>query len=305
MTNEDEIILNEFRKVLMHDTSDNVVDLDNRFKYKFDFQVHRYEDVLRDTNRNVAPHRWSYYRIGLVKKGSGDFITGIYNFTATENTLVIIPTRVITSNKNWSLDVEGYVVLFNLDFFLQNSFPHQLIENKRVISGPIQPFLQLSDKHAEEMASIFETILSENQGDNVGKNELIALKILELLITSERLFDEQLNFTTNLPVVDMIRAFTNLVELNFLQERTVTYYADKLNVHPNYLNSVVKKHTGRTAKESIQNRLLLEIKYLLHSTNLSIKAISNQMGFNDPNYFSSFFTRLENISPKKYRSSFI
>ncbi|MEP6584790.1 MAG: helix-turn-helix domain-containing protein, partial [Ginsengibacter sp.] len=62
---------------------------------------------------------------------------------------------------------------------------------------------------------------------------------------------------------------------------------------------------GITAKESIQNRLLLETKYLLHSTGLSIKEISNQVGFNDPNYFTSFFTRLEKVSPGHYRSSFI
>jgi AraC-like DNA-binding protein len=90
-----------------------------------------------------------------------------------------------------------------------------------------------------------------------------------------------------------------------MEQRTVSFYADQLNVHPNYLNALIKKHTGKTAKESIQNRLVLEIKYLLHSTNLSIKEISNQLGFNDPNYFTSFFTRFENMSPKNYRSAFV
>ena len=90
-----------------------------------------------------------------------------------------------------------------------------------------------------------------------------------------------------------------------MEQRSVKFYADQLNVHPNYLNSIVKKQTGLTAKESIQNRLLLETKYLLHSTNLSIKEIANQVGFTDPNYFTSFFSKLENISPGNYRSSFV
>ena len=90
-----------------------------------------------------------------------------------------------------------------------------------------------------------------------------------------------------------------------MEQRSVKFYADQLNVHPNYLNSIVKKQTGLTAKESIQNRLLLETKYLLHSTNLSIKEIANHVGFNDPNYFTSFFSRLENISPGNYRSLFV
>ena len=68
-------------------------------------------------------------------------------------------------------------------------------------------------------------------------------------------------------------------------------------MHPNYLNSLVKKYCGITVKESIQNRLLLEAKFLLHSTDLSIKEISNMVGFDDPNYFTSFFSRYEKLSP--------
>jgi AraC family transcriptional activator of pobA len=305
MLREDEILLNEFRKTLQRNARKTVVDLDSSFIHKFDFQVYRFEDIMRGTNRSIPPNRWSYHRIGLIKKGSGEFITGIYQYKATKNTLVVIPARVITSSKNWTLDMEGYIGLFNIDFFLQINFPHQHIENKKILMGCAQPFIQLSDEHAAEIAAIFETMLEENRADRPGKNELIALKVIELLIHSERLFDEQLNFEANLPLVDIVKTFSDLVEANFIQERTVSFYADRLHVHPNYLNSLIKKQTGRTAKESIQNRLLLEIKYLLHSTNLTIKEIASQLGFNDANYFSSFFTRLENLSPKKYRSSFI
>jgi AraC-like DNA-binding protein len=78
-----------------------------------------------------------------------------------------------------------------------------------------------------------------------------------------------------------------------------------LHVHPNHLNAVIKNRTGITAKESIQNRVLLEAKYLLHNTNLSVKEISAKIGFEDPNYFTTFFTKLEKISPAVYRSSFV
>ena len=105
--------------------------------------------------------------------------------------------------------------------------------------------------------------------------------------------------------MDIIIRFSDLVENNFREQRSVKFYADQLNMHPNYLNSLVKKDTGKTAKESIQNRLLVEIKYLLHTTNLSIKEISGNMGFKDPNYFTSFFTRLEKVSPGNYRASFV
>ncbi|MGH2646628.1 MAG: helix-turn-helix domain-containing protein, partial [Ginsengibacter sp.] len=283
----------------------NVVDLDNKFNIRFDFEIQRIEDILKFTGPTIPPNRWSYFRILLVNQGSGDFITGIYKFKAPKNTLVVFPSRIITSSKNWVEDTEGYIVLFNIDFFLQNNFPHKYIEDKKILNSSIRPYIYISDEQSKKISAIFETILKEKKSIHKNKDELIALKIIELLISSERLFAKEQNFEENLPSVDIIKRFIDLTEANVLNHRSVSFYAKQLNVHPNYLNALIKKHTGITAKESIQNRLLIETKYLLHSTTLSIKEISNQMGFNDPNYFTVFFKRFEKISPANYRSSFI
>jgi len=302
---DDEFLLKEFKKLLEKKPDENIIDFDDRFIHKFDLQVHRFEDVLMNTNRTIPPNRWSYHRIGLVKNGSGEFTTGIYKFKAIKNTLVVIPARVITSSKNWTLDIEGYITIFNMDFFLHNNFSHKYIENKKILNSSIQPYVQLSDSEAKEIENIFETILEERKQESNYNNERIALKIIELLILSERLFDRKLNLEMTVPSIDIIKRFLDLLEANFSKERSVKFYAAKLAMHPNSLNALIKKHTGITAKESIQNRVLIETKYLLHSTNLSIKEISNQVGFNDPNYFTSFFTKFENTSPGNYRAAFI
>ena len=188
---------------------------------------------------------------------------------------------------------------------MQNKFPYKYIESKKILNSSVQPYIHLTNKQAEEIEAIFETLLEEKQDNNNYKDELIALKILELIIISERLFDEEQHFEANMPSTEIMKRFIDLLEANFLKKHSVRFYAEQLAMHPNYLNSLIKKHTGLTAKESIQNRVLLEAKYLLHSTNLSIKEISNQVGFNDPNYFTSFFTRFENMSPGNYRSLFV
>lgn len=238
-------------------------------------------------------------------KGSGDFTTGMYKFKAVKNSLVVIPSRVVSSSRNWSLDLEGYVLLFNLDFFLQNSFPHKLLEDKKILSPFIHPLIELSEAQARRVEKILEIILNEKNGSRVHKNELIAIKIIELIIIAERFFPQKQNFDGNLASIDITKKFIELVEANFLQERSVAFYASQLNVHPNYLNAIIKKTTGYTAKESIQNRLLLETKFLLHSTKLTIKEIANQVGFTDPNYFTVFFKRCENVSPANYRASHV
>jgi len=302
---DDNLILSELKKAIRKYANADMVDLDDHFNHKFEFQVFRFEDVLKNTDRAIPPNKWSYHRIGLITQGSGEFTTGIHKFPAPANTLVVIPSRTITSSKSWTPDMKGYVLLFNIDFFLQNNFPHQYIESKKILSSSVQPYIHLTPEQAKEIEDIFETMLREVQGSDHHKDELIALKIIELLILGERLFEEQLQLEPGIPVADIIKRFIDLLETNFTKERSVGFYAAQLNVHPNYLNALIKKHTGLTAKESIQNRLLIETKYLLHSTTLSIKEIANQVGFNDPNYFAVFFRRFEKMTPGNYRSSFI
>ena len=302
---DSKFILSEIKKTLGRNAGTNVIDLDKEFNHEFDFFINRAEDIFKLLNWKIPPIKWSYYRISFLTQGRGDMITGMYKFKAKKNTLIITPARVITTSKNWSHDTKGFVLMFNLDFFLQNNFPHKFIANKKILQASIKPYIVVNDKQAKELTQICQVIYHECENTKNHRNELIALKIIELLILSERLFAEEQNFDINLPAKDIIKRFINLVERNFLHERSVGFYAAKLNVHPNHLNSLVKKYAGITAKESIQNRIIAETKYLLHSTTLSVKEISHQLGFEDPNYFAVFFKKSEKVSPINYRASFI
>jgi AraC family transcriptional activator of pobA len=301
---DDQHRISEFKKVLRRYTGEGVVDLDKNYLHKFNVQIHRFEDVLRNSRRNEPPNRWSYHRIGMLTEGGGDVKTGIFSYKAKKNTLAVVPSRVISSSSNWAPDTRGYVLLFNMDFFLENNFSHQIIGNKRMLTPAVQPYIHLTDEHAEEVCRIFESILAEKKQQELVNNEMIAIKIVELLILGERLFEQEQHLESNQPLIDSIKRFVDMLDQYFTSEHSVKFYAGQLAMHPNHLNALIKKHTGLSAKESIQNRILLEIKHLLHSTKLSIKQISDQMGFRDPNYFTTFFKRAEKLSPGNYRSSF-
>jgi len=240
----------------------------------------------------------------MVCEGEGNVKTGIFSFKAKKNTLVVVPSRVISSSSNWAPDTKGYVLLFNMEFFLENNFSLQIIGNKRMLTPFVKPYMHLTDEQAEDVCRIFESILAEKKQQETVNNELIAVKIVELLILGERLFEQDQEQVASQPLIESIRRFVNILDEYFSKEHSVKFYAEQLSMHPNHLNALIKKHTGLSAKESIQNRILLEIKHLLHSTKLSIKQISDQMGFRDPNYFNTFFKRAEKLSPGNYRSSF-
>lgn len=83
----------------------------------------------------------------------------------------------------------------------------------------------------------------------------------------------------------------------------VQYFAEKLNLHPNYLNAVIKSKTGRTVNDWITERMLSVAKSLLINTSNSSKEIAYLLGFSEPTHFSRFFKKHTELSPNKYRKS--
>jgi AraC family transcriptional regulator, transcriptional activator of pobA len=95
------------------------------------------------------------------------------------------------------------------------------------------------------------------------------------------------------------------LEKNFAKERSVGFYAKELHIHANYLNLLCKNQFGQSAKKVINLHVLTEAKYLLTSSSLNINEIADQLGFDPPDYFFSFFRRTEKLSPAQYRAKFV
>lgn len=99
-------------------------------------------------------------------------------------------------------------------------------------------------------------------------------------------------------------AFKTLVDENFRKHKTVSFYAARLCITPNYLGIICRKSFNKSALEIIQERVLHEAKQLLHSTRKSIKEIAFDIGFPKLTYFSYFFKSKTSLTPVAYRKLF-
>lgn len=98
------------------------------------------------------------------------------------------------------------------------------------------------------------------------------------------------------------KQFNILLEKNFATLRTASGYAALLNISTNYLNECVKNASGQTPSALIQQRIILEAKRLLHHSDLSVKEIALQLGFDDHSYFFRVFKKLTGEAPLAYRA---
>jgi AraC-like DNA-binding protein len=300
---EDQSILHNYEVIYGKNRRNGVIDLDKHMKHSSPFQVHRLEDLMTKIDGEIPPSRQAPYMIALIKKGQGEKCIGLVKFPVKDNTLFIVPKRVVHSCKLLMSECSGYMINFDLDFFLSSAFPKQYISNRRVLKYSIRPYMYLDDQQANALSEIFESIISEHVNGGLEKKEMIAIKLLELLIDCDRFFTKAKLIREDQRYHPMVEKFTELVEFHYNQKRNVQYYAEALNIHPNHLNFILKKHSGLNAKESINNRIILESKFLLSYTSFIIKEIAYKLGFDDPNNFSTFFQKCTGTTPVAYRSS--
>lgn len=82
---------------------------------------------------------------------------------------------------------------------------------------------------------------------------------------------------------------------------SVQYFADKICLSPNYFGDLVKKETGKTAKEYIQLKMLDMAKEILLDQKKSITQVAYALGFQYPQHFVRFFKKYAGITPSEYR----
>ncbi|MFC0512944.1 helix-turn-helix domain-containing protein [Mucilaginibacter angelicae] len=300
---EKDRVLSRYLQAFTKFSGDGVIDLDKRLKYKFEYSLHELESVIHAFNGTVPPSRQSIYTIGLVKEGAGLNNIGQHAFPIRDNTLFIIPSRVIHSSDFDTLACKGYLLHFDLDFFSKTSLPKESIINRKIFRTSIRPYLYLNKSQAQSMCGIFEQMMHEEDRIKNEGNDMLALKILELLIHCDRLFSKASLMGKVICYHPIIHKFSELLEYNYKRYRSVQFYAKVLNVHPNHLNFLLKKHNGLNAKQYINNKVISESKYLLSNSGLIIKEIANHMGFEDPNNFSTFFQKCTGQAPLNYRES--
>lgn len=95
--------------------------------------------------------------------------------------------------------------------------------------------------------------------------------------------------------------FRDEIDRRFATWHQVNQYADRLGYSPRTLNRLARSHTGLSAKQLVDERIVLEAKRLLSHENSPVAAIADQLGFDDPSNFSSYFLRRTGSTPGAFR----
>jgi AraC family transcriptional activator of pobA len=271
-----------------------------------DFMLKDMEDQYESSGGTPdRPHRHSYYTILLVKRGKGKHIIDFKEYEFFSNSLHFIhPGQVhqlIASEKP-----EGWVISFSKLFLMRNNIPDQMIDDVYLFNKHSEsPPLPIPEGQFDHYLDIIRQIRHYDELKMEYKREAQGALLKLLLIQSNNHCTRYKN--ENPQTIEtgnqLVRHFKELIEKHYQQYHKVSDYAEMLAVTSDYLNKLVKTLTGKSAKEYILDRILIEAKRVLLFTELTNKELSYSLGFEEPAHFSNFFKRYSGLSPLDFRNS--
>lgn len=255
------------------------------------------------------PVRLNAYAAVYCTKGFFDVDINVNTFRVCENTLLIYApgnTIHISPGELDNLkDCEAVLVVCTKDFLRKGNVNFKgLFENSvRLLTNPCIPI----DNEGKRILSDYYNLISDLYKANlIGTEKAIGSIGTSLMCLLENIWNgEQSKENAAKPAQSRTQAnfeeFLSLVSENFLTQKEVSFYADKMYMSPKYLTTLVKKVSGKTATDWIDTFLVLEAKNLLKYSDLTIKEIGYRLNFHSIPSFHKFFKNQTGLTPSEFR----
>jgi AraC-like DNA-binding protein len=204
---------------------------------------------------------------------------------------------------------EGYFCIFN-EHFLKTGDRNSMLSDTPVLDITKERIYFVDDATVDSIRSIFRKMQNELTSDYAGKADILRCYVHLLVHEAMKMQDTSTYIpqknagqrTAELFLALLERQFPVSIPGSVLSLRTANDYAERLSVHVNHLNRVVKTTTGRTTSRLIANRIVQEAVQLLQHNNNSISEIAFALGFEEPASFSNFIKKNTGLSPSEHRS---
>jgi len=234
------------------------------------------------------PHRHQHVEVIWIKRGNGYLDIDRRRYEMGNNTLYyIIPGQLHHLEME---DAEGYILSFPEELLHSGSDDFELMYRTGLFHMlNHSPAINVRQDVADEIEDISGKLYREMINGHVLRSEIIKRYTCIFLIYLARQLEVSLPVATQSNDICLAKKFIALVENKYINWKMVKEYARELAVSPNYLNEVVKRMSGYSARHHIQQRILLEAKRQATCEAISMKEIAYQLGFDDMAHFSKYF----------------
>ncbi|MFD2033965.1 helix-turn-helix domain-containing protein [Belliella marina] len=252
-------------------------------------------EMYRDL-RVDFPFRTTHYGIGInYGKGSSLCRLGSADYMLEEGSLTTLGPGIITCWDN-AYDLKNETVFFTDGLFRDikvpplQTLPFFMQGGNHMINVPEEELVKLKD--------LFQNIKKFNNNRQVLQG--LVFSLVQYVQQLHSLISKKNNATQKEHIT---QKFRTLIARHFIESKEVSFYATQLHITPKYLSEVLVETTGKTAKELINEHIILETKSLLKQTAMTVSEIAYWLGYEEDSYFVRFFKKNTGKTPLAYRGS--
>lgn len=226
-----------------------------------------------------------------------------------ENTLVFVsPGQVLGYPADGSTyQAKGWCLYFSPEL-LRGTQLGRHMKDYSFFSYDVSEALHLSLQERETIIDCLKKIDDEiNNGTDKHSNTIIASAIELFLNYCNRFYDRQF-ITRKKANKDILSRFEELLDEYFASNKpqsygtpSVAYFAEQLHLSANYFGDLIKKETGKSAQEYVQQKIMGTAKDMLANPEKSVSEIAYALGYQYPQYFSRAFKKVVGCTPNEYR----
>ena len=252
---------------------------------------------------------YGVYALFLKQTRCGDLRYGRQPYDYQEGTVTsFAPGQVVEVKMEEGTRPLAQGLLFHPDLIRGTSLGRE-IKRYSFFSYASNEALHLSDEEKQIYLDCLSNIQAELQHPIDKHSRRLIVRNIELLLDYCMRFYERQFITRATANKDVLTKFEEELDWYFQsqlpQEQglpTVKYFADRACLSPNYFGDLVKKETGRTAQEYIQDKLINIAKEEILSQARNVSEIAYRLGFQYPQHFTRIFKKRVGCTPGEYRS---
>jgi AraC family transcriptional regulator, transcriptional activator of pobA len=263
--------------------------------------VEALDDRSRPNNWNIRPHAHANLNhVFLITAGGGEVRAEslIQHFRAP--CTILVPARIIHAFA-YDNDTAGSVLTVSETFLREQLLREPAFQS--LFAAPSLFEFSRASREAKLLHTSIERLASELAWQAPGHAVAVESQLLTILVALLRLDlrEHGGKRVGSGRQAELVARFRQLLETEFHSNQPMEDYARTLKVSPSRLRTACVEVTDRSPLQLVQDRLLLEAKRLLLYSNMSIAEAGYYLGFDDPAYFTRFFTRSAGVSPRGFR----
>lgn len=269
--------------------------------YYKSFHINRIEDYKPSATVKKPPYRKVVHDMLFLTQGSTIRTKGLDRRIINKNSIFIVPAYQIRTSEEITEDAQGYFCHFDMEIFNKGLFPPEIFKAFSFLQYTGEPLIEVADSSISDVIQIFERLVKDYTTPPPPNFNLICSYLLTLFFELNRQTGIVYKYKNTSAL--LTQRFQDALMNHVYELHSVHEFSDLMKVTSGYLNRCVKETTGKTAHQMLVEMQMLEAKFLLKQSDLSIGEIAFKLANQNHSHFSRTFKRNTGISPKEFRNS--